>query len=101
MLGYASLAGPVPLLAGSLLLLFQRTQHIGAKLALAGSFILSLYLVICYTRLGIYSVRILERLLWFGLIPLAVLGVDYASYRVYRIVHPARHSTSNAGASSR
>lgn len=88
-LGYASLAGPVPLLAGGLLLLFHRAQQLGAKLALAGSFILSLYLVICYARLGIYSLRILDRLFWFGLVPLAVLGVDYASYRVYKLVHPA------------
>jgi hypothetical protein len=86
-LGYASLAGPVPLFAGSLLLLFHRTQKLGAKMVLAGSFIMSLYMVICYTKLDVYAVRFRERLLWFGLIPLAVLGVDYASYRVYKLVH--------------
>ncbi len=85
-LGYASMAGPLPLLTGAVLLFFHRTQHLGAKLTLAGCFILSVYMVVCYTRLDVYSVRLLERLLWFGLIPLAVLAADYAAYRIYAAV---------------
>ena len=87
-LGYASLAGPLPLLAGAVLLFFQRTQRLGAKLTLAGCFILSAYMVVCYTRLDVYSVRMVERLLWFGLIPLAVLAADYAAYRIYLLIKP-------------
>jgi hypothetical protein len=99
-LGYISLAGPVPLLAGAVLLFFRSKQTLGAKLTLAGSFILSLYMVICYTRLDVYSVRILERMLWFGLIPLTVLAVDYASYRVYKLVHSAESFAQGATQSS-
>lgn len=87
-LGYASLAAPLPLLAGAVLLFFQRTQRLGAKLTLAGCFILSVYMVVCYTRLDLYSVRMLERLFWFGLIPLAVLAADYAAYRIYLLIKP-------------
>jgi hypothetical protein len=85
-LGYISLAGPIPLWAGAVLLFFPRTRTLGAKLALAGSFIMTVYLVVCYSRLEVYSVRLLERMLWFGVIPLAVLIVDYASYRAYLAV---------------
>lgn len=81
--GYISLAGPLPLLAGAIMLFFPRTAVTGAKLALAGSFILSFYMVVCYSRLNVYSVRLMERMLWFGIVPLAVLAVDYTSYRAY------------------
>lgn len=87
-LGYASLAGPLPLLIGSVLLFFHRTQRLGARLTLAGSFILSVYVIICYMRLEVYSVPILERLLWFVLAPVAVLAVDAASYRIYKLTQP-------------
>ena len=85
-LGYISLAGPIPLWTGTILLFFPRTRVLGARLALAGSFILTVYLVVCYSRLYVYSVRMIERLLWFGLIPLAVLAIDYTSYRAYLAV---------------
>jgi hypothetical protein len=85
-LGYISLAGPLPLLAGSAMLFFLRTQQLGAKLTLAGCFILSVYMVVCYARLGVFSVGIWDRLFWFGLIPVAVLAVDYAAYRLYLLV---------------
>jgi hypothetical protein len=85
-LGYISLAGPIPLWAGAVLLFFPRTRKLGARLVLAGSFIMTVYLVVCYSRLEVYSVRVMERMLWFGVIPLAVLAVDYASYRAYLAV---------------
>ncbi|HEY6307140.1 MAG TPA: hypothetical protein VI488_11865 [Candidatus Angelobacter sp.] len=82
-LGYASLAGPLPLLIGAVLLFFPNRQKLGAKLTLAGCFVLSVYMVVCYTRLDVYSEGIWDRLFWFGLIPVAVLAADYASYRIY------------------
>lgn len=85
-LGYISLAGPIPLWLGAILLYFPRTRVLGARLALAGSFILTVYLVVCYSRLYVYSVRVIERLLWFGIIPLAVLAIDYTAYRAYLAV---------------
>lgn len=85
-LGYISLAGPIPLWLGTILLFFPRTRVLGARLVLAGSFILTVYLLVCYSRLYVYSVQIAERLLWFGVIPLAVLAVDYTGYRAYLAV---------------
>jgi hypothetical protein len=85
-LGYVSLATPIPLAAGAVLLFYPRTRVLGARLALAGSFILTVYMVVFYSRLYVYSVGLMERLLWFGIIPLAVLAVDYTSYRAYLAV---------------
>jgi hypothetical protein len=87
-LGYISLAGPLPLLAGTVMLFFPRTQKLGVKLTLAGCFVLSVYMVICYTRLDVYSVGIWDRLFWFGLMPIAVLAADYAAYRLYLLINP-------------
>jgi hypothetical protein len=86
LLGYSSLAGPVPLVAGAVLLFSHRTQMVGARLVLVGSVILSLYMVICLTQLDVDSVRISEQVLWFILIPLAVVAVDYAAYRIFKLV---------------
>jgi hypothetical protein len=85
-LGYISLAGPLPLLAGAVMVFFPRTQRQGAKLVLAGCFILSVYMVVCYTRLNVYSAGLGDRLFWFGLIPVAVLAADYAAYRLYLLI---------------
>src|SRR5713101_1675503 len=65
--GYASLLGPVPLVTGAALLFFERTQRVGAKVALAGSAFMTAYMVVCFLRLDIRSVGIFERLLWFAL----------------------------------
>ncbi len=100
-LGYISLAGPLPLWAGAILLFFPRTRQLGAGLALAGSVVLTIYLVVCYSRLYVYSVRLMERLLWFGMIPLAVLAIDYMSYRAYLAVkgHDGNRGQGSAAAS--
>jgi hypothetical protein len=85
-IGYSSLAGPLPLLAGTVLLFPHRTQKLGARLTVAGCFVLSVYMVVCYARLDVYSVGLWDRLFWFGLIPVAVLAADYASYRIYLLL---------------
>lgn len=82
-IGYVSLAGPLPLWAGAIMLFFPRTQKPGAKLALAGAFIMNVYLVLCYSKLYVSSSEILERILWYGVVPLAVLTLDYTAYRAY------------------
>jgi hypothetical protein len=84
--GYVSLAGPLPLLTGAVLLFFPRTQKVGSKLTLGGCFVLSVYMLVCYARLDVYSVGIWDRLFWFGLMPVAVLAADYASYRIYALL---------------
>jgi hypothetical protein len=94
--GYTSLLGPIPLVAGAILSFFKRTQGIGAKVALAGSALLTAYMVLCFLRLDIQSVGILERLLWFILAPLAVLAVDAATFRIYKLTKPASVSDSRA-----
>lgn len=99
-LGYISLAGPVPLWLGAILLFFPRNGVLGAKLVLAGSFILTVYLLVCYSRLYVYSVQIVERLLWFGVIPLAVLAVDYTAYRAYLAVKEQGGSQGQRSAAS-
>lgn len=97
-LGYAALAGPLPLGVGAVLLFLSRTQRLGARLTLVGSVILTVYLIVCYTRLDVNAVRLSERLLWFGLVPLAVLAVDYAAYRIYLLVkQPARPAGAGTG----
>jgi len=85
-LGYMSLAGPLPLLAGTVMMFFAKAQRLGVKVALAGCFVLSAYMVICYTRLDVYSVGIWDRLFWFGMMPIAVLAADYATYRIYLLL---------------
>lgn len=87
-LGYSSMAGPVPLLAGAVLLFFKRTQRFGAKLTLAGSAILTAYLVICYVRLN-PSAGVPVRLFLFVLLPVVVLVVDVAAYRIYKLTNPS------------
>jgi hypothetical protein len=94
--GYASLLGPIPLVTGAMLSFFKRTQRIGAKVALAGSALLTAYMVVCFLRLDIQSVGILERLLWFALAPLAVLAVDAATFRIYKLAKLASVADSRA-----
>ena len=81
--GYISLCGPIPLWAGAILLFFSRTERFAAKLVLAGSFVMTVYLVICYSRVDVLAIQLLERVLWFGVVPLAVLTLDYTAYRAY------------------
>ena len=100
-LGYISLAGPIPLWAGAILLFFARTRKLGARLVLAGSFIMTVYLVVWYAKLGIDAERLPERILWWGVIPLVVLAVDYTSYRAYLAVkaHDGDRGRGSAAAS--
>ena len=99
-LGYISLAGPIPLWLGAILLFSPRTRVLGARLVLAGSFILTVYLLVCYSRLYVYSVQIVERVLWFGVIPLAVLAVDYTGYLAYLAVKEQGGSQGRKSAAS-
>jgi len=96
-LGYGSFIGVVPLIAGAILLLFEQTQKPGARVTLLGAAVLTLYLVICYFRLSfdsmeiplqIFSMKIPLQILWFGVFPLAVIAVDWATYKVHRMVLP-------------
>jgi hypothetical protein len=94
--GYASLLGPIPLVTGSVFTFFERTRRIGAKVALAGSALMTAYMVVCFLRLDIRSVGMLEKLLWFALTPLAVLTVDAATFKIYKLTKlaslPARQA---------
>jgi hypothetical protein len=94
--GYVSLLGPVPLVTGAVLLFFERTQRAGAKLALAGSALMTAYMVVCFFRLDIRSVGILEKLLWFALTPVAVAAVDTATFRIYKLTNVVPASGSRA-----
>jgi len=99
-LGNGSIIGAVPLIAGALLLFFHQTQRLGARLTLAGSMVLTAYLALCYARLSFNSMELVWKMLWFGLFPVVVVAVDWASYKIYRAVLPpvpARTMTANAG----
>lgn len=98
-LGYLSLVGPLPLCLGAILLLFSKTEKLGSRLAFAGSFILSVYLVICYSRVQLGAIELLERILWFGVVPVAVLTVDYTAYRAYLEIKGKREIQNRAVAS--
>ena len=87
-LGYGSLIGVVPLIAGAILLLFDQTQKSGARIALLGSMVLTLYLVLCYFRINFGYMEIVYKVLWFGVFPAAVIAVDWATYKIHRMVLP-------------
>ena len=87
-LGDVSIVGVLPLIAGAIMLLFEPTQKPGARVTLLGAAVLTLYLVICYFRLSFDSMGILLQSVWFGVFPVAVIAVDWATYKVHRMVLP-------------
>ena len=99
-LGNGSIVGAVPLIAGAVLLFFHQTQRLGARLTLAGSVVLTAYLALCYVRLSFDSMELVWKMLWFGLFPVAVVAVDWAWYKIYRVVLPpvqAKTAAARAG----
>ena len=98
-IGNISVLGVVPLIAGAILLFFDQRQKLGARLIFSGSVILTAYLGICYTRLAFQYMGRLEEILWFVVIPLVVLAVDLAVYKIYKLVLPVRAKAiaANAG----
>jgi len=87
-LGYGSIIGVVPLIAGAAMLLFEQTQKPGARVTLLGSVVLTLYLVFCYFRISFDSMELIWKMLWFGAFPMAVAAVDWVSYKLHRLVLP-------------
>ena len=87
-MGYGSIIGIFPLIAGAIMLLFDQTQKPGARVTLLGAAVLTLYLVICYFRLSFDAMGIPLWSLWFGVFPVAVIAVDWATYKIHRIVLP-------------
>jgi len=87
-LGNSSIIGVLPLISGAILLLFDQTQKPGARVTLLGAAVLTLYLVICYFRLSFDAMEIGLKTLWFGVFPVAVIAVDWATYKIHRMVLP-------------
>ena len=87
-LGNSSIVGVLPLIAGAILLLFDKTQKPGARVTLLGSAVLTLYLVICYFRLSFDAMDGGLKILWFSVFPVAVIAVDWATYKIHRMVLP-------------
>jgi hypothetical protein len=99
-LGYVSLVGPIPLWTGAILLFFPRTGKLGARLALAGSFIMTVYLVTAYSMVDVRAPQLVTRMLLFGVVPVAVLAVDYMSYRAYPAVQAKDKGSKESAAAS-
>ena len=87
-LGYGSIIGVVPLIAGAIMLFFDQTQKRGARVTLLGSAVLTLYLVICYFRLSFAAMEPALKMLWFRACPVAVIAVDWTTYAIHRMVLP-------------
>ena len=87
-IGYAVLAGPAPLIAGAALALFRK-QRPGALLALAGSVILTAWMIIFYSKGGLHGLLLWEQLLWFVLVPVAVVATDIVACRIYKLTSAA------------
>ena len=87
-LGYGSIPGAIPLIAGAAMLLFEQTQKPGARVTLLGSAVLTLYLVFCYFRVNFEYMEWSWKLLWFAVFPVVVIAVDWAAYKIHRLVLP-------------
>ena len=88
-LGNGSIVGAVPIIAGAILVFFGPTRKIGTILTLAGSVVLTAYLVICYIRLNFDSMELIWKLVWFALLPAVVIATDVAAYRIYKLTQPS------------
>jgi len=97
-IGNISVLGVVPLIAGAVLLFFDQRQKLGTRLIFSGSVILTAYLGICYARLTFQYMGRLEEILWFVVIPLVVLAVDLAVYKIYKLVPPVQAKAIAANA---
>ena len=95
-LGNGSIVGAVPLIAGAVLLFFHQTQRLGARLTLAGSVVLTAYLIISYIRLNFDSMELIWKLVWFALLPAVVIATDAAAYRIYKLAQPTKAVAASA-----
>ena len=84
-IGYASLAGPLPLITGAILLLFRGKKKLGARLVLAGSAIMTLYVIVCFLRLDSHGMEPLLFLLTYVLAPVVVFAVDGVAVRIHKL----------------
>ena len=96
-LGNGSIIGAVPIIAGAILVFFGPTRKIGTILTLAGSMVLTAYLIISYIRLNFDSMELIWKLVWFALLPAVVIATDVAAYRIYKLTQPAKAAAASAG----
>jgi len=96
-LGNGSIIGAVPIIVGAIMVFFRQTRKTGTVLTLAGSVILTSYLIICYIRLNFDSMELIWKLVWFALLPAVVIATDVAAYRIYKLTQPAKAAAASAG----
>ena len=95
-LGNGSIIGAVPIIVGAIMVFFGPTRKIGTILTLAGSVVLTAYLIISYIRLNFDSMELIWKLVWFALLPAVVIATDAAAYRIYKLAQPTKAVAASA-----
>ena len=95
-LGNGAIIGAIPIIVGAIMVFFGQTRKTGTVLTLAGSVVLTSYLIICYIRLNFDSMELIWKLVWFALLPAVVIATDVAAYRIYKLTQPTKAVAASA-----